>query len=96
MVPSSTNRTIDEKMDWLHPDHRESAGVPTELKDQISWFPNRVFTNIKNDICWYPSRVESLNQLVSQPSRQEENKKWAEQFQPIVKLWAEQFQPITK
>jgi hypothetical protein len=37
-------------MDWLHPDHKESAGAPTELKDQISWYPNRVLTNIKNDI----------------------------------------------
>ena len=84
------------KMDWLHPDHKESAGAPTELKDQISWYPNRVLTNKKNDIGWCPSRVERLNQLVSQPSRPEKNKEWAEQFQPIVKLWAEQIQPIAQ
>ena len=48
MVPSSTNRTIDEK--WTGCIQTIKNRLVTELKDQISWYPNRVLTNIKNDI----------------------------------------------
>ena len=56
------------------PSHSE-IGVRTELKVQISWYPNRALTNIKNDIGWCPNQFERLNQLISQP-RINKHKEW--------------------